>query len=116
MTGFMIRHTTGEITAKARDTQIGLTTIMALKEELPPPKFEMTCTMTRPTTSSMAALARTTPSLDLMRPLVPKTVKVVPRLVEQSAAPAASGGTPTERRKLDLNVLREVDRPPITVG
>jgi hypothetical protein len=50
----------------------------------------MTCTITSPTTSSIiAALLNTVPSLVLDNPLVLRIVKVVPRLVEQSAAPAA---------------------------
>jgi hypothetical protein len=50
----------------------------------------MTCTITKPTTSSiMAALVSTTPRREEERPLALSTVKVVPRLVEQRAAPAA---------------------------
>lgn len=43
-----------------------------------------------PTTSSIiAALVRTTPILVVLKPLVCMTVKVVPKLVEHNAAPAA---------------------------
>ena len=46
--------------------------------------------MTRPTTSSrIAALESTTPKRVCANPLVASTVRVVPKLVEQSAAPAA---------------------------
>jgi hypothetical protein len=56
--------------------------------------LEMTCTITRPTTSSIiAALVRTTPSRDDASPLEARTAKVVPRLVEHSAAPAAKACT-----------------------
>ena len=56
----------------------------------PPPRLEMTCTITRPTTSSIiAALVSTTPNLVDDSPLDARTVKVVPKLVEHKAAPAA---------------------------
>jgi hypothetical protein len=97
--------------------------------------------MTSPTTSSiMAALVRTTPSLEVESPLEARTVKVVPRLVEHSAAPAAKActgvafrrpcsvyerpmgtaipvrATAEERSKLALSDLKEVERPPTLVS
>src|SRR6187200_1262223 len=94
--------------------------------------------MTRPITSSiMAALVRTTPSLDEDSPLEARTVNVVPRLVEQSAAPAANAcrgvapvkpwrekeraigtsmpviATAEESRRLAFKDLKEVDKPPV---
>jgi hypothetical protein len=84
----MNKHATGIITAKTMETRTGRTTVMALKSA--PPRFEMTCTITKPTTSSIiAALVRTTPRREAERPLEPRTVNVVPRLVEHNAAPAA---------------------------
>ena len=45
--------------------------------------------MIKPTrSSSMAAVVRTVPNRVVLRPEVPTTVNVVPRLVEQRAAPA----------------------------
>jgi hypothetical protein len=50
--------------------------------------------MTKPTTSSIiAALVNTTPSLEDVSPLEASTVKVVPKLVEHNAAPAAKACT-----------------------
>lgn len=81
-------QTRGVIAAKATETRIGRTTVIQLK--LLPPRLEMTWTMTRPTTSSIiAALVRTTPRREVASPLELRTVNVVPRLVEHSAAPAA---------------------------
>jgi hypothetical protein len=51
----------------------------------------MIWTITRPTTSSIiAALVRTVPSLVPVRPLALRMVNVVPKLVEHNAAPAAN--------------------------
>jgi hypothetical protein len=85
----------------------------------------------------MAALVNTTPKRVDERPLVPKIVKVVPRLVEQRAAPAANAcsdeaptrdcsknenpigtaipvrATPDERTILAFKVLNDVASPPI---
>lgn len=102
------------------------------------PRFEIICTITSPITSSIiAALPKTTPRRVLARPVVERIVKVVPMLVEQSAAPAANAcrgvaesrdmrinerpmGTPTpvvatsaEKIKLDFTWAKEVDSPPI---
>lgn len=56
--------------------------------------------MTSPTTSSIiAALVRTTPRRVVVRPLVDKTVNVVPRLVEHRAAPAAKACTGVAPRR-----------------
>jgi hypothetical protein len=87
----------------------------------------------------MAALVKTTPSLVVDRPLVPRMVNVVPRLVEQRAAPAAKAcsrdalnmdfkakdkpmgrrmpvtATPDERPILAFSDLNEVAKPP-TLG
>ena len=60
---------------------------------LPPltPSSDTICTMIRPTiSSSIAAVVRTVPSLVVTRLQVLRTAKVVPRLVEQRAAPAAN--------------------------
>lgn len=119
------------------DTKTGLMTVVTLNDEAETPRLEMTCTMTRPTTSSiMAALVRTTPKRDLVSPLVVSTVKVVPKLVEQSAAPAANAcngvapkrpwrtkespigalmpviATPIDNRRLAFREEKEVARPP----
>lgn len=82
-------HTRGKITAKATDTATGLMTVTAVKDvELP--RFEITCTMMRPATSSiMAALAKTTPNRLCVRPHVVSMLNVVPSDVEHNAAPAA---------------------------
>jgi hypothetical protein len=85
----------------------------------------------------MAALVRTTPRRDSVKPLVPSTVKVVPKLVEQREAPAAKHwigvagvsrrrindsaiGTPipvsataSESHILALRDFNEVDNPPV---
>jgi hypothetical protein len=131
----MKRQVRGATIANASDTTTGLTTVTALM--LPPPRFEMTCTITRPTTSSIiAALVRTIPSLECERPLEARTVKVVPKLVEHRAAPAAKAwrgvalrspcrendraigntipvrATAEERARFSLRDLKEVDRPP----
>lgn len=101
------------------------------------PKLEITWTMTRPTTSSiMAALVSTTPSLELIRPVERSTVKVVPKLVEHKAAPAAKdwrgvaslsswrmNESPTgtlipvtamheDKKKLALRAFKDVESPP----
>jgi hypothetical protein len=85
----------------------------------------------------MAALVSATLNLDLVRPLVPRMVNVVPRLVAHSAAPAAKAcidvapaklsktkdnpiGTaipvmaiPIDRTMFALRDRKDVDRPPI---
>lgn len=64
--------------------------------------------MARPTTSSsIAAEVSTTPSLVVVRPVVPRTVKVVPKLVEHKAAPAANAC----RGVAPANPWRANDRP-----
>jgi hypothetical protein len=93
--------------------------------------------MTRPTTSSIiAALVSTTPSLLFVRALVFRTVKVVPKLVEHRAAPAANAwrdvafarrkrenespigkqmpvaATAMERKRLAFSADIDVERPP----
>jgi hypothetical protein len=128
---------TGMIIAKPRDTTTGLTTVIASKAS--PPRFEITWTMIRPMTSSiMAALVKTTPRRVAERPLVPRIVNVVPRLVEHNAAPAAKAcngvalsigmtandrpigrripvvATIDERPRLALRDLKDVDKPPVT--
>lgn len=90
-----------------------------------------------PTTSSIiAALVRTTPILVVLKPLDCMTVKVVPKLVEHNAAPAAKAcndvafasnsriydnpigraipvtATPEERARLAFKDLNEVVSPP----
>jgi hypothetical protein len=101
------------------------------------PRLEMTWTITRPTTSSIiAALDKTVPSLVAVSPVVPRTVKMVPRLVEQRAAPAANDckdfaatrdcntkdsaigatmpvrATAVENNALAFREVNDVDRPP----
>jgi hypothetical protein len=93
--------------------------------------------MTRPTTSSIiAALVSTTPSLLFVRALVFSTVRVVPKLVEHRAAPAANAwrdvafarrrrenespigkqtpvaATAMERKRFAFSADIDVDRPP----
>jgi hypothetical protein len=111
---------------------------MALKLDSTLPKFEITCTITRPTTSSsIAALVRTTPSLVLVRPVVPRIVNVVPKLVEHNAAPAANAckavpstilwrvneramgrqipvtATAIDSKRFAFRARKEVDNPPV---
>ena len=125
--------------AKASDTPIGRKTVAA-SIDVVCPRLVMTCTMIRPTTSSiMAALVSTTPSRLSVRPLVLRTVKVVPSDVEQSAAPAANAckasmlsrpcktydnaigalmpiiATVAERYRFARRVVRFVDKPPVIV-
>lgn len=101
------------------------------------PRLEMTSTMTSPTTSSsIAAVVRTVPSRVADNPVVLKIVKVVPKLVEQSAAPAAKAcmgvaptrgsktkeramgkeipviATATERKRFAFREEKFVSRPP----
>lgn len=134
------RHASGTTTAKASETRTGRTTVAGAisTSPPPPPRLDMIWTMTRPTTSSiMAAVLRTLPSRVDARPLVLSTVKVVPRLVEHRAAPAAkhcrydapAAGTNAKDRamgaampvsathadssRLAFMVEREVERPPV---
>jgi hypothetical protein len=75
------------------ETNRGRITVTALKdeeEESLPPRFDIICTMTRPTTSSsIAAAVVTVPSRVVISCVVDKMVNVVPRLVADRAAPAA---------------------------
>lgn len=83
-------HIRGATTANATETKRGGTIVVAVIEVRVWPMLDMTWTSTKPTTSSIiAALVSTTPSLDCVKPLVPRTANVVPKLVEQSEAPAA---------------------------
>jgi hypothetical protein len=137
-TGFTTNvHARGTNVAKAIETPIGRTTVTASKK-LVLPRFEMTCTMMSPMTSSIiAALVRITPSRLSVNPLVDRIVKVVPREVEHSAAPAANAwsgvalrrerstkeraigaetpiaATRLERARLERRTLRFVERPPM---
>lgn len=137
MTGLqMKRQTAGTNVAKAVETKIGRTTVTALNED-EVPRFDMIWTMTRPTTSSsIAALDRTTPKRLVTSPLELNRVKVVPRLVEQRAAPAAKAwrgvafampikekdktigmmmpvdATATESSRFDLRAAQDVESPP----
>jgi hypothetical protein len=126
----------GYATAKANDTNTGRMTVISVNVD-PGPRLEMICTMIKPTISSiMAALVSTTPSRLSARPLVARTVNVVPKDVEQSAAPAAKActgvigrnpsrakerptgaampvmATAVERKRLALRALKSLDRPP----
>jgi hypothetical protein len=129
-------HRIGITIANAKDTTIGLTTVIASNAS--PPRFEITWTMIRPTTSSIiAALVKTTPRRVAESPLVPRIVNVVPRLVEQSAAPAEKAcngvalsidmtakekpigsripvvATIEDKPRLALRDLNDVDSPPV---
>ena len=120
------------------ETAIGLTTTIALKPLVSILRLLITCTMTRPTTSSsMAALERTVPSRLSINPLVLRTVNVVPKLVEHSAAPAANAcngeasarprkendkaigrtmpvvATEIDSIRFFLSEAKEVERPPV---
>lgn len=88
------------------------------------------------TSSSVAAVINTVPSRVVIRPLVDRTVNVVPRLVEQRAAPAGNDcsgvalarpskenekaigkqipvkATPADSAKFDLTAWKDVERPP----
>lgn len=101
------------------------------------PRLDITCAMTRPTTSSIiAALVNITPKRVVVSPLVRSKVNVVPKLVEHNAAPAAKHWsrdalakhlrrkdspmgiqilvvtTIVERMKFALSDPNEVDNPP----
>lgn len=129
-------HRIGVASANPMETARGRTTVTALKDS-DSPRLEMTCTMTRPTTSSIiAAVVKTVPRRVADKPLVLRIVKVVPRLVEQSAAPAAKActgvaptmisrtkeramgkaipviATATERNRLAFREEKLVSRPP----
>ncbi len=132
----MKRDTTGTNIANAVETNIGRTTVTALKED-EVPRFEMILTMTRPmTSSSIAALDRTIPKRLVTSPLELSRVKVVPRLVEQRVAPAAKAwrgvalaklikekdkaigmripvdATATESSRFDFRTAQDVGSPP----
>lgn len=103
----MKRQMSGINTAKAIDTNTGRITVTSVKDE-PAPRVGMIWTITRPTTSSIiAALLSTTPRRLSVRPLVVRTVKVVPSDVEHSAAPAAKACTGETGRR----PRRTKDRP-----
>ena len=119
------------------DTRMGrriVTTDTPLSGE---PRLEMTWTMTSPTTSSsIAALVRITPRRVDVKLLERRRAKVVPRLVEQRAAPAAKlcsveaftrgfkvkdkptgiaipvRATPSDSPRLALRDWNDVSRPP----
>ena len=83
------RQSSGIPTVKAVLTSIGRATAAVVTEAVFAPMLDMICTSTSPTTSSMtAAPVSMIPSRVFERPLVFKSVNVVPRLVEHSAAPA----------------------------
>ena len=104
----------------------------------PEPRLDTIWTITRPTTSSIiAAVVSTLPRRVDTKLLVPRTVNVVPRLVEHSAAPAAKDcigvasamgprmndrpigaampvmATHVERRRFAFKLLMDVDSPPV---
>jgi hypothetical protein len=92
--------------------------------------------MSPTTSSSIAAVVRTVPSLVVVNPLALSTVKVVPKLVEHNAAPVAKAwsgvamvnncnvndraigraipviATPIDSRRFVLTAANEVDSPP----
>ncbi len=88
----MKTHAIGKSVAKAIETRIGRMTFTALKEEEEEfPRYEIIWTITSLTTSSsMAARDDTTPKRLVTSPLELNKIKVVPRLVDQRAAPAAN--------------------------
>jgi hypothetical protein len=89
----MKRQIKGIKTANAIDTNTGRMTVISVKVD-PALRVGIIWTIIRPTMSSiMAALVRTTPRRLSVRPLVARTVKVVPSDVEHSAAPAANACT-----------------------
>ena len=125
------------MTAKAADTKTGRRTVATDTDAPGELRLETTWTMTNPaTSSSIAALVSTTPRRVVVSLLERKTAKVVPRLVEQRAAPAAKhcraeasvnglrtkeramgaampvSATPRERNMLAFKDLKEVRRPP----
>jgi hypothetical protein len=133
-------QTKGTTTTKASETKIGRTTDAVLKDVKASPRLEITWTMTRPTTSSIiAALVSMTPNRVSVKPLALSTVKVVPRLVEHSAAPAANAckgdasssfwrvkdraigssipvtATAIERKRFALRAENDVHRPPVAI-
>ena len=112
--------------------------MLALNDDDSSPRLEMIGTMIRPKTSSIiAAVVRTTPKRVFVKSLVVRMVKVVPRLVEQSADPAANAcsavaltsplrqneraigmlipvkATAVDIMRLALTAEKEVDRPPV---
>lgn len=134
----MKRQASTVATAKAMDTKIGRKTVTTDTDAPGEPKLETTWTMANPSTSSsIAALVRTTPRRVAVSLLERRTAKVVPRLVEQRAAPAAKhcrveasvndlrmkesamgaeipvSATPSERATLAFKELKEVRRPPV---
>lgn len=133
-------HSSKRPTANPRETKTGRMTVRALNDAVLPPRLEIIWTITKPTTSSItAALVVTVPRRVVVSWVVERMVKVVPRLVALSAAPAANAwsdvadtssfkmkdspiGTPipvrataVERRMFALRDLIEVDRPPVYV-
>lgn len=139
ITGFTINlpQSSRRIT-RPKETAMGLITVTKLEEDSEFPKLDITLTRTSPTTSSnMVALVRTMPILVLVRPVVPRIVNVVPKLVEQRAAPAVNAckgvamtrvprenenaiGSPTpvtaiavERSRFAFNEAYDVESPPI---
>lgn len=135
------RQSNGSTTENAKLTSIGLAMAVVVAETRAFPRSEIICTNTSPNTSSnTAAPVRTMPRRVVIRPLVFRTVNVVPRLVEQSAAPAlkdprgvasargckknenAMGrhvpvkATKVDRSKFALKLEKGVDRPPTTVS
>ena len=133
----MNRHAAGRRIPNANETKTGRMTVTALNAG-EDPRVEITCTIIRPTTSSiMAAEVSTTPKREEVRLLLLRRVNVVPRLVEQRAAPAANawrGEAPTrgermkerpigaaipvvatkmERSRLAFRAEKDVDKPPM---
>ena len=81
------------------ETNTGRMTVISLNDE-PAPRLDMIWTMINPTTSSIiAALVSTTPKRLSVSPLVARTVNVVPKDVEHSAAPAANACTGESGRR-----------------
>jgi hypothetical protein len=89
----MYLHPISSASTNPTETRIGLAmVIMSMDscETLFSPKSEMTRTIARPITSSnIAALVATIPRRVMIKFVLERMVKVVPRLVALSAAPAA---------------------------
>ena len=80
-----IRHPIGKKVANARETRMGRMIVVAEIEPCPESGLEITWTRTRPTiSSSIAADIRMVPRRLVLRPVVFRRLKAVPRLVEQS--------------------------------
>lgn len=131
-------HKTNTPTPNPMDTKTGRMTVIGLNEVLLPSRFAITCTRTRPTTSSsIAAQVVTVPSRVEIKLVVDRIVNVVPRLVALRATPAAKAWSeladtssfstndraigvkiPVSATAIDTNILAfnaliDIDKPPV---